>query len=188
MDLVSTILIAIGLSMDAFAVAISGSLTYGRIRLSQALKIGLAFGGFQALMPLLGWLAGSRLRDLISSLDHWIAFLLLITIGSRMICQALDTSGKKKTVDILNPRILLALAVATSIDALVVGLSFAFLNTPIVTPALIIGSITFMLTLVGVDLGQKFGLCLGKKMEILGGAVLIAIGVKILIQHLVFNG
>ena len=188
MDLVSILLIAIGLSMDAFAVAISGSLTYGRIRLNQALKIGLAFGGFQALMPILGWLAGTRLRDLISSIDHWIAFLMLMTIGSRMIGQALDNSGKDKTVDILNPRILFALAVATSIDALVVGLSFAFLNTPIMAPALIIGGITFMLTLFGVDLGQKFGLYLGKKMEIIGGAVLIAIGVKILVQHLFFNG
>ncbi|HPI71845.1 MAG TPA: manganese efflux pump MntP family protein [bacterium] len=188
MDLVSVILIAVGLSMDAFAVAISGSLIYGRIQPSQALKIGAAFGGFQALMPILGWLAGVQLRDLISSIDHWIAFLLLTTIGARMIGQALDNSGKNKTMDILNPRILLALAVATSIDALVVGLSFAFLNTPIVTPALIIGSITFALTLVGVDLGQKFGLYLGKKMEILGGAVLIAIGAKILIQHLFFNG
>lgn len=188
MGYISIVFIAIGLSMDALAVAISSSLSLGRITARQALRIATAFGGFQALMPVLGWLAGSQMQKWIRAFDHWIAFGLLFLIGLKMIHEACGEHGSRKDIDVSKWHVLLALAVATSIDALVIGLSFAFLNTPILTPALIIGSITFVISLVGVGLGQKLGCHLGGKMEMLGGAVLICIGLKILISHLFFNG
>ncbi len=188
MDYISIVIIAIGLSMDAFAVAVSCSLSLGQVTIGQAFRIALSFGGFQALMPVLGWLAGSQMQKYISAFDHWIAFGLLLVIGAKMIREATAEPCAKKTVDIRKWPVLLALAVATSIDALVVGLSFAFLNTPIVTPAIIIGSTTFLISLAGVELGKKMGCRMGKKMEILGGLVLIAIGLRILISHLFYNG
>jgi len=188
MDLISIVLIAIGLSMDAFAVALSCGVNKASIRFSQALKIGLAFGGFQALMPLLGWLAGLQLRDAIRAFDHWIAFGLLIAIGGKMIYEAREENPSKKKIDILNPKILLMLSIATSIDALVVGLSFAFLDAPILLSALLIGCVTFFISMIGVKMGLQFGCRLGKKMEIVGGLALVLIGAKILIEHLFLNG
>jgi manganese efflux pump family protein len=187
MELLTTAFIALGLSMDAFAVAISCTIRTGRLQLRQALRIAGAFGGFQAMMPVLGWLAGAQLRGLIRNLDHWLAFFLLAAIGARMIYEATKPGCAGQQVDLFQLKVLLTLAVATSIDALVVGFSLAFLDTPIVKVALIIGVITFFMVLLGVHLGRKFGCYFGKKMEILGGVVLIAIGIKILIEHLFFN-
>jgi manganese efflux pump family protein len=184
LDLITTLALAFGLSMDAFAVAISSGLAMDRIRLKNALKIGFAFGLFQAGMPILGWLAGSRLRTLISELDHWIAFGLLAFIGGKMIHEALITRCDERAVNALDNKTLLGLSIATSIDALAVGISFAFLKTAVFIPSLIIGSVTFLISTCGVMLGHRFGCYLGKRVEIAGGLVLIGIGIKILIEHL----
>jgi putative Mn2+ efflux pump MntP len=170
--------------MDAFAVAISSGLAMERIRIKNALKIGIAFGLFQAGMPILGWLAGSRLRTLISELDHWVAFGLLALIGGKMIYEAVCTHCDERAVNALDNKTLLGLSIATSIDALAVGISFAFLEKAVFVPSLIIGSVTFLLSTCGVLLGHRFGCYLGKRVEIVGGLVLIAIGFKILIEHL----
>jgi manganese efflux pump family protein len=184
LDLITTLVIAFGLSMDAFAVAISSGLAMERIRIKNALKIGSAFGLFQAGMPILGWLAGSRLRTLISELDHWVAFGLLALIGGKMIYEAVCTHCDERAVNALDNKTLLGLSIATSIDALAVGISFAFLEKAVFVPSLIIGSVTFLLSTCGVLLGHRFGCYLGKRVEIAGGLVLIAIGFKILIEHL----
>ena len=184
LDLLTTLVIAFGLAMDAFAVAISCGLAMDRIRLEYALKIGTAFGFFQAAMPILGWLAGSRLRHLISEWDHWLAFALLAVIGGKMIYEATTGCYRERAVIALNLKILFGLAIATSIDALAVGISFALLNTAVLAPSLIIGAVTFVLSTLGVLLGHRFGCYLGRKVEIAGGLVLIGIGIKILLEHL----
>lgn len=175
--------IAFGLAMDAFAVAVTSGLTLAPLRLESALKIALFFGGFQALMPLLGWLAGLGLEELISGFDHWVAFGLLGFIGCRMIYDALR-AGPRRAVDPLNLLTLLGLSIATSIDALVVGLSFALLQIPILTPAIVIGSVTFLLAFLGVLLGHRLGRLFEREAEVLGGLILIGIGLKILLEHL----
>lgn len=184
MNLSLTILIAIGLAMDAFAVSISSGLCIKRVKNRHAFKIAFSFGAFQAVMPALGWLAGRTLSSLVSSIDHWIAFLLLTIIGGKMIYEAQKEKEDKKMMNPLKPHILLALSVATSIDALAVGITFAFLNVTIITPVAIIGLITFILSFVGVHIGNRMGHFFEKKIEILGGLILIGIGLKILIQHL----
>jgi len=184
MDLITIVIIALGLAMDAFAVSITYGLTIQRPGINNAFKIALSFGLFQAFMPVIGWLAGLTLADSISSIDHWVAFGLLSFIGLRMIYGSRKTEKYEKAVDSLNNYVLLMLSIATSIDALAIGVTFAFLEITIATPVIIIGIVTFLLSLTGVFIGKKIGRYFGKKIEIIGGLVLIGIGIKILIEHL----
>lgn len=179
----SIILISLGLAMDAFAVSITNGITIQCLKLRHAVKIAAFFGGFQALMPLLGWLAGIGLKQYVESFDHWIAFALLSFIGTKMIYEAVWIKEVEKKCDPLNLVVLLGLAIATSIDALAVGISFAFLHISIISPALIIGVITFVLSLAGVFIGNRIGDRLGSKMEVIGGIILIGMGIKILLSH-----
>ena len=157
MDWLNIILIGIGLSMDAFAVSITCGLSLKEIRLKHPLKVGLFFGGFQAIMPILGWLAGFGLREFIASFDHWIAFVLLAFIGGKMVWESRKKECDEAKADPFQTLTLLGLAVATSIDALAVGLSFAFLGVTVFLPALVIGCITFAISFAGVWLGKKSG-------------------------------
>lgn len=180
-------LIGVGLSMDAFAVSVCKGLAMEKINKKQAVVIGLYFGGFQALMPLLGWLLGVRFQKYIVSIDHWVAFVLLVFIGGKMILEAVrdkeDQEIGQKDLP-LNHKEMLIMAVATSIDALAVGISFAFLDVPIVEAVTIIGCTTFVLSVAGVVVGNFFGTRYKKKAEIFGGVILILIGLKILTEHL----
>jgi putative Mn2+ efflux pump MntP len=175
MDLITILIIAFGLAMDALAVSITSGITIKQQKINNALKIGLSFGSFQAFMPLIGWLAGLSLRDLISGVDHWIAFGLLSLIGCKMIYESTKIRDDKE-IRSLNVFVLLLLSIATSIDALAVGLSFAFLKIAIVTPIIIIGVVTFVLSFFGVLVGNRLGHFFESKMEILGGLILIGIG------------
>lgn len=180
-------LIGVGLSMDAFAVSVCKGLGMQRVNKKQMLVIGLYFGGFQALMPLIGWALGIRFQEYITSMAHWVAFVLLIIIGGKMIVEAIRD---KDEVEIgekdlpLNHKELLLLAVATSIDALAVGITFAFLGTPIIEAISIIGCTTLGLSMLGVVIGNFFGTLYKKKAEIAGGVILILIGLKILLEGL----
>lgn len=178
-------LIGIGLSMDAFAVALCKGLGMKRLDVRQAFVIGLFFGGFQALMPFIGWLLGMQFEKYITNIDHWIAFALLAFIGGKMIFDALRENGESEEDDgCLNLKELFVLAVATSIDALAVGVTFAFIGTDIAPAVGIIGVTTFLLSLAGVFIGHRFGLRFKSKAELAGGAVLVLIGLKILLEHL----
>lgn len=178
-------LIGIGLSMDAFAVSICKGLSMQKIDKKYTLCIGLFFGGFQALMPLTGYLLGNQFSGYIERFDHWIAFVLLALIGFNMIKESREEEEEEeKPYAGINFKELLILAVATSIDALAVGISFSFLQIDIAAAALIIGCTTFVLSLVGVVVGNRFGARFEKPSQIAGGIVLIAIGLKILLEHL----
>ena len=170
--------------MDAFAVSITSGLTIKSLKINNALKIAIFFGLFQAIMPLIGWLAGLSFRDFISDVDHWMAFGLLSVIGCKMIYESSKMELNKKKINPLNIYVLLVLSVATSIDALAVGLSLSFLKVSIVLPAVIIGIVTFLLSIIGVYFGNRFGHYFERKIEIFGGLILICIGIKILIEHL----
>lgn len=182
MDFVTVILIAIGLAMDAFAVSIAKGISTKRNRRRSGMLLASLFGGFQGLMPVIGWFAGVGLRDIIMEVDHWIAFGLLGFIGVKMIHDS-TKSEDGKDVDV-TLSIALVLAVATSIDALMVGLSFAFLEIPILVPVLVIGAITFALSYTGFIFGSRMGLIFGKNIKMLGGLILILIGIRILIEHM----
>lgn len=184
MPLFQILLIAVGLAMDAFAVSLASGFSLKRSFLFWSCIIALFFGGFQALMPIIGWFGGNLFRDYIDTFDHWIAFGLLLIIGGRMIYEAFCSHPEKKLIRPTNIVVLFGLAIATSIDALAVGLSFSFLDFSIFIPAILIGIITFILSFCGVLIGQKMGLKWGKSAHILGGIVLIMIGIKILIEHL----
>ena len=183
MGIFELFLLAVGLSMDAFAVSVCKGLSAGRVTLPHALTAGLWFGGFQGLMPFLGWLLGSRFQVLIANIDHWIAFLLLGLIGLNMIRESRSQEEESLGTS-FSPRAMLPLAVATSIDALTVGITFAFLGVSIWVAIAIIGVTTFVLSLVGVVVGNQFGSRFEKPTTIAGGIVLILIGLKILIEHL----
>jgi len=185
MDIMSIVIIAVGLAMDAFAVSITSGITIKRLHINHALKIALFFGLFQAFMPIIGWLAGLSLRDYISAIDHWIAFGLLSFIGCKMIYESITVQSSKKEINPLNVYVLLVLSIATSIDALAVGISFAFLKVSIVTPVIIIGTVTFLLSYLGVYIGDRIGHFFENKIEIAGGILLIGIGIKILVEGLV---
>lgn len=178
------LLIAIGLSMDAFAVSVASGITIKRLHVRHALVLASTFGGFQSLMPVLGWLAGRSLREYVVAIDHWIAFVLLTLIGAKMIWEALRIEKIEARANPLNVFVLLMLAIATSIDALAVGVTFAFLQLAILAPVLIIGAVTFGVCLAGVYLGKVSGHFFEKRIGILGGLVLIGIGLKILVTHL----
>ena len=186
MGLVELFLVAVGLSMDAFAVAICKGLGMKRLQVRQAAVIALFFGGFQALMPVIGWALGSQLAPIVMPVDHWIAFGLLALIGGKMIWDAFhEEDAEGEAVDApLDLRELLMLAIATSIDALAVGVTLAFLQVDIVFSVLFIGVTTFVLSFAGVAIGHQFGSRWEKPSTIVGGTVLILIGVKILLEHL----
>jgi putative Mn2+ efflux pump MntP len=179
---ISLLLIAFGLAMDSFSVSIARGFTINKNRLSiEALKTGFLFGLFQGGMPIIGWFVGLSVIDLISGFDHWIAFLLLIFIGIRMIYESISKESKQ-IINSSSLNVLLVLSIATSIDALAVGLSLSFLNTSIIMPAIIIGIITFSLSFLGVFIGKKFGSYFDK-IGILGGVILIVIAIRIIIEH-----
>lgn len=175
--------IAVGLSMDAFAVSVCKGLSAGRVRLGHALTAGIWFGGFQALMPFLGWLLGSRFQIFISSVDHWIAFLLLGLIGLNMVRESRSQEEEEVGASFA-PKAMLPLAVATSIDALTVGITFAFLQVDILWAITLIGVTTFVLSAIGVKAGGIVGERGKSRAELAGGLVLILMGCKILVEHL----
>ena len=182
MQLYELFIIAVSLSMDAFAVSVCKGLSTGRPRLRHCLTCGLYFGGFQALMPLIGWLLGVRFQEMIVSIDHWIAFILLTLIGFNMVREALG--GEEECLDAsFSPRAMLPLAVATSIDALAVGVTFAFLKVEIAWAVSLIGVTTFLLSALGVKVGAVFGGRFKSKAEMAGGIILILMGVKLLVEH-----
>ena len=177
------LILAVGLAMDAFAVAVCKGLSLRTLKLQQALLVGVWFGLFQALMPALGWLLGSAFSGLVQSVDHWMAFVLLSLIGGNMIREGLQ--GDDENCDpSLSFGVMLLLAVATSIDALAVGITLAFLNVSILLAVALIGVVTFTISAVGVKMGNLFGARYKSKAEFFGGAVLILIGLKILLEHL----
>lgn len=183
MNLLSLFLIAVGLSMDAFAVAICKGLAMQKITPQKAAVVGLWFGSFQALMPLLGYLLGSRFKQHIESIDHWIAFALLSLIGISMIKEALSADDEAAD-DSLDIKTMFLLALATSIDALAVGVTFAFLHVDILPAMSFIGITTFVLSMIGVKVGNIFGTKYKSKAELAGGIILILMGIKILLEHL----
>ena len=183
MSIFELLLLAVGLSMDAFAVAVCKGLATGKVRFRHMLIPGIWFGAFQALMPLIGYFLGARFEKYIVSVDHWIAFVLLVGIGANMLREALqDESGEEDAS--LSVKVMLPLALATSIDALAVGITFAFLQVRIVPAVSFIGVVTFLLSMAGVKIGSLFGARWRKRAELAGGVILILLGIKILLEHL----
>ena len=182
MHFLELFLIAVGLSMDAFAVSICKGLSVRRLEVKHTLLAGLYFGGFQFLMPVIGWLLGYRFEAMIQSVDHWIAFVLLALIGGNMIKESFQAD--EELSDDFGFRTMVLLAVATSIDALAVGVTFAFLEVKILPAAGLIGVTTFTLSALGIWIGHVFGARYKAKAERLGGVILILIGLKILLEHL----
>lgn len=183
MTIIELFILAVGLSMDAFAVAVCKGLAIGRIQWKHVMTVGLWFGGFQALMPLVGYLLGSSFAEYIAAVDHWIAMILLVLIGGNMVRESLD-----KDPEHVNPSLgfktMLVMAIATSIDALAVGVTFAFLEVRILPAVTFIGVITFLLSALGVKIGSIFGTRYKSKAELAGGVILILLGIKILLEHL----
>ena len=184
MDLITLILISVGLSVDSFAVSISCGLILNEITFRKALRIAFSLSAFQAAMPLLGWLIGKKIEFLVSNFDHWLAFGLLFAIGMKMIVESFKNEPLNQKMNPLNIRVLLGISLATSIDALIVGVSFAVININLFETALVIGFTTGLFSMLGILFGKKTGTRFGKKMEIFGGIILIFIGVKILLEHL----
>lgn len=183
MSLFTLFVTAVGLSMDAFAVSICKGLAMKKLSVKKALIIGLWFGGFQALMPTVGYLLGTRFESYVTAIDHWIAFALLVLIGANMVKEALSKEEDTAN-DSVDVKTMFLLAVATSIDALAVGVTYAFLQVQIVPAVSFIGVITFSLSIVGVEIGNVFGLKYKSKAEMTGGIILILMGTKILLEHL----
>ncbi|MGG5460634.1 manganese efflux pump MntP family protein [Clostridium sp. B9] len=201
MGFLSIFLTGIGLAMDAFAVSVAKGITLSKIRIKDALKVAFFFGGFQAIMPLIGWGAGIYFADYIKAFDHWIAFILLSFIGGKMLLEAIKERREEGDISIetneiikeelaikrdkeeLSAKSLTILAIATSIDALAVGVSFAFLGISIFKSIIIIGIITFVLCFIGVLIGEKLGDIFKNYAEIIGGIILILIGLNILLEH-----
>ena len=185
MNFTELFVIALGLSMDAFAVSVCKGLSVSAPRPVHGLTCGAWFGAFQALMPLLGWLLGVQFQSVITSVDHWVAFVLLSLIGANMIRES--QRGAEAAMDAsFTPRAMLPLAVATSIDALAVGVTFAFLSVDIRLAVILIGLTTFVLSSIGTGVGAAFGARFQSRAELAGGAILILMGLKILLEHLGF--
>lgn len=182
-ELITIIVIAVALAMDAFAISIVSGAAYRHLKTRHALRMALFFGGFQAVMPLIGSLAGLTLKGHIARYDHWIAFGLLTAVGGKMIYESFKIEKAEKKFDPTSLITLLALAVATSIDALAVGITLSFITASIALAVTIIGIVTFALSYLGIAVGKRFGHFFEAKIEILGGIILIAIAVKILLQH-----
>ena len=183
MGLIEIIGIGIGVAMDAFAVAICKGLSMKKLELKKAIKIALYFGVFQAGMPVIGYILGSKFQNIFTRIDHWVAFILLGIIGINMIKESFENDEDKYNDDV-DFKTMIILAIATSIDALAVGITFAFLNTNLVLSVSIIGIITFTISLIGVKIGNKFGDKYEQKAEFTGGAILILMGLEILLDHL----
>lgn len=187
MGLIELFLIAVGLSMDAFAVSVCKGLAMPKCTFKKAAIVGLWFGGFQALMPAIGYILGAQFQETIASIDHWIAFVLLALIGGNMIHEALDNDEEEADAS-LDVKTMFLLAVATSIDALAIGITFAFLKVNIIPAVCFIGIVTFIISFAGVKIGNVFGARYRNKAEIVGGVILILLGLKILLEHLGFLG
>ena len=183
MGIVELLIIALGLSMDAFAVSVGKGLSVQQIKPRHSLSVGVWFGGFQALMPLIGYFLGVSFASMVESFDHWIAFILLGIIGFNMIREALSNDECEAAQPDFSARTMLMMAIATSIDALAVGVSFAFLHIDIWSAASIIGVTTFLLSIAGLRIGNIFGCRYKSKAEFIGGAILIIMGIMILIEH-----
>lgn len=196
MSLIELFIIAVGLSMDAFAVSICKGLSLKKASLKQCIKVGLYFGGFQGGMPLIGFILGVQFKDYITSIDHWIAFVLLLIIGINMIRESIEEDNEDSIVDLTEAAVcedvvealsfknMIMLSIATSIDALAIGVTFAFLQVNIVPAVSFIGIVTFVLSMIGVKVGNIFGDKFKSKSEFIGGVILILMGLKILLQHL----
>jgi putative Mn2+ efflux pump MntP len=184
MNLAEILLIAFGLAMDAFAVCLGAGTTQHIKGPRPVFRLAFHFGLFQALMPILGWLVGSTINQWIAPVDHWIAFALLAFVGVRMIRSGLDTDGESHSTDPSRGATLIMLSVATSIDAFAVGLSLAVLGVDIILPSIIIGLVAGGMSLLGIFLGGRLGKTFGKRMEVVGGLILIAIGARVVISHL----
>ncbi len=186
MNFFTIVVIAVCLAMDAFVVSVVSGSAYRQLKVRHALQIALFFGGFQALMPLVGSLAGLTIKQLIAGYDHWLAFGLLAAVGGRMIYESFKFRPARRNFNPENIFVLLALSLATSIDALAIGITLSLLVTSVVTAVIIIGLVTFVFSYVGVWIGGKFGHFFEAGIEVVGGLVLIALGLKILLQHLIF--
>lgn len=186
MGIIELLILAVGLSMDAFAVSVCKGLAMKKLSGKNMIIVGLWFGGFQALMPAIGYFLGVQFKEQITAIDHWIAFFLLGAIGANMIREALskDEEDEDCVSDALNIKTMFMLAIATSIDALAVGITFAFLSVNIVSAVSFIGVTTFTLSIIGVKIGNVFGTKYKSKAEIAGGVILIALGIKILLEHM----
>ena len=183
MGIVELLLLSIVLAMDAFAVSICKGISMKKMNWKKAIIIGLYFGGFQALMPTIGFFLGSAFQNLITSIDHWIAFLLLTIIGGGMIKESFGDDSENRNDDV-SLKTMIVLAIATSIDALAVGITFAFLKVNLILAVSLIGIITFVLVVAGTKIGNKFGDKYESKAELVGGVILVLLGIKILLEHL----
>lgn len=198
MGLIELFILAVGLSMDAFAVSICKGLSLKKVGIKECGKVGLYFGGFQGGMPLIGFILGVQFKDYITTIDHWIAFILLSFIGINMIRESMEKDDEDEIVNLAEVAVaeddedklgfknMVMLAIATSIDALAVGVTFAFLQVDIIPAVSFIGIVTFVLSFIGVKIGNVFGTKYKSKAEFTGGAILILIGIKILFEHLGF--
>lgn len=184
MSFLEVFLIALGLAMDAFAVCLGAGTTRHIEGPRPAFRLSFHFGLFQALMPVLGWLAGTSVAALIEGFDHWIAFGLLAFVGARMIRSGFDRDGESQSADPSRGATLIMLSIATSIDAFAIGLSLAMLRVQILYPAVVIGIVAAGMSLIGLRLGRRLGDAFGKRMEVIGGLILIGIGVRVVISHL----
>ncbi|MBN1256275.1 MAG: manganese efflux pump [Planctomycetes bacterium] len=184
MSYTSLFIISVGLAMDAFAVSITSGLTIKVLRLHHAMLIAGFFGFFQAIMPLLGWQLGRATAGWVSTCDHWVAFALLVFVGGKLIYEAIYFNEEQEPRNPLNLYVLFMLAIATSIDAFAVGISLSLLQVSLITPILLIGGVTFIMSFTGAYIGSHFGHLFEKKLEIVGGLLLIGIGVKILLEQI----
>jgi manganese efflux pump family protein len=187
MELLTIIVIAVGLAMDALAVSIATGAASKQLRIHHALRMAFFFGAFQAIMPLIGSFAGVALKEMITSIDHWIAFILLAIIGAKMICESFRLKGSGSTANAESMKVLLVLSIATSIDALAVGVTLPLITSSIFLAATVIGITTFILSLLGTQIGRKVGHFFENKIEVVGGLILIAIGIKILVEHILLG-
>jgi putative Mn2+ efflux pump MntP len=183
-ELPAIIAIAVSLAMDAFAVSVVTGAAYKELHVRHTLRMAMFFGGFQAFMPAVGYLAGLTVRQYISGYDHWAAFVILAAVGLKMIYESFKIKSERRAMHPANLAMLLVLAVATSIDALAVGITLSLITSSIIAAIIIIGVVTFVLSCVGVTIGKRFGHFFESSIETIGGLVLIGLGVKILVQHL----
>jgi putative Mn2+ efflux pump MntP len=178
------VILSVGLAMDAAAVAAARGLAAKHVAPRHALLVALYFGGSQALMPLIGWLVGSRIGPLVAAWDHWIAFVLLVGLGAKMLMEARETKRVDPAADLFGPRVMIVLAIATSIDALAAGFTLPMIDAPPLLAIVTIGVTTALLSVIALYAGRRFGAALGPRLDVLGGLVLIALGVKVLVEHL----
>jgi len=186
MDFITVLFIALGLSMDSLAVSVASGISIKFFKLKNVFKIAFFLAFFQGIMPLIGWSAGIGFKHYITPFDHWVAFGLLLFLGIKMIVDGYKNPDGENGCNPLKMAVLLGLSIATSIDALAVGISFAFLDISIITPILIIGITTFLVSLSGILIGIHFGKKFNLRIELIGGIILIGIGIKILLEHTLF--